>query len=93
MRHVQPWTDEDIIKKEVKSCDNHDMGDIKEVDTDLIFTEKGGKRFQIPRESIAIFDGDKVWLRATEAEVVAGVYPFIDDDREERLDNSTTSIP
>ncbi|MHB1908557.1 MAG: DUF2171 domain-containing protein [Nitrososphaerales archaeon] len=93
MKQIQPWTNEDMMKKEVKSCDNHDMGEVKEIDVDLIFTEKGSKHYQIPRDSIGTFDGDKVWLRATEAEVIAGVYPFIQDERKRNEQNLDTLSP
>jgi hypothetical protein len=99
MRQIRLWTDEEIVKKEVKSCDNRDLGDVKQVDSSLIVSEKGGKRFQIPRESIATFDGDHLWLRATEAEVATGIYPFLSEEkeqefeRERRLDNTTVIPP
>ena len=81
----------------MKSCDNQDLGPVKEIGSDLIVSEKGGRRYQIPRDSIATFDGDKVWLRATEAEVATGMYPFLQEDEnkleERRLDTIETMPP
>jgi hypothetical protein len=70
---------------------------VKQIDSSIIISEKGGKRYQIPRDSIATFDGDHLWLRATEAEVATGIYPFLseeDEDRERRrLDTPTIALP
>ncbi len=97
MKQLKMWNDNDILKKDVKSCDNHDLGPVKELDSNLIVSEKGGRRYQIPRDSIATFDGDKVWLRATEAEVMMGMYPFLQEDEnkleERRLDTIETAPP
>ena len=97
MRQVRLWTDEEIVKKDVKSCDNHDLGDVRQVNSETIISEKSGKRYNIPRDSIATFDGDHVWLRATEAEVTTGFYPFLseptEDEKRRRLDASSSVIP
>jgi hypothetical protein len=92
LRQVRLWTDEEIVKKEVKSCDNRELGSVKQVDPSILVAEKSGRRYQIPRESIATFDGDHVWLRATEAEVSTGVYPFL-DEIPERLDTTVERMP
>jgi hypothetical protein len=74
--YVQNWKDEDLAEKEVKSCDNHDLGNIKEVDDSFITVRKGLRVAKVPKQVIGLFDGDKLYLRATEGEVLAGVYPF-----------------
>jgi hypothetical protein len=78
MMRVSSWEDNDVIKREVKSCDNHDLGEIQEVNRSYLIVKKGAKINRVPRAAVATFDGDKVYLRATEAEVLAGVYPFRD---------------
>lgn len=78
MIRVSSWEDNDILKKEVKSCDNHDLGEIQEVNPQFLILKKGNRIFRIPRSSVATFDGDRLYLRATEAEVYAGIYPFTD---------------
>jgi hypothetical protein len=84
MKQLKPkWEDKDILKKDVKSCDNHDLGSVKEIDSNFVISQKGGRRYQIPKDSIGTFDGDKVWLRATEAEVLTGLYPFLQDEGNE----------
>jgi hypothetical protein len=97
MKQLKPkWEDNDIMKKEVKSCDNQEIGSIKEVGLDLVVAQKGGRRYEIPKDSIATFDGDKVWLRATAAEVLTGLYPFLKDEGEvqgqRRADTSATPV-
>jgi len=78
MIRVTSWQDNDILNKEVKSCDNHDLGEIQEMNSEFIFSKKGNRVIKIPRSSVATFDGDHLYLRATEAEVYAGIYPFTD---------------
>jgi|SRR5580700_5012606 hypothetical protein len=80
MRIVSTWKDVDLVDKEIRSCDNKEVGHAKAGDGSFLGSVKAMKSFQIPREAIATFDGDKVYLRATEAEVLAGIYPFIADE-------------
>jgi len=77
MKIVQTWQPNDLSDKEIRSCDNKDVGHAKAGDGPFLLSVKAMRTFQIPREAIATFDGDKVYLRATEAEIQAGVYPFI----------------
>jgi hypothetical protein len=42
---------------------------------------KGARLIEIPRAAIATLDKDKLYLRATESEVLAGYYPFIRDEK------------
>ncbi len=82
---VPTWQDAEITGKEVKSCDNKEVGHTKEGDGPLLVAVRGMRLLRIPKESVATFDGERVYLRATEAEVLAGVYPFIsgnDSNRE-----------
>jgi hypothetical protein len=77
MIQVPNWQDNEIIGKEVKTCDNHDLGDVKEVSCYYVVSRKGDRVFRVPRDAVATYDGGKLYLRATEAEVLAGVYPFM----------------
>ena len=79
MKVIQTWQDTDLPDKEIRSCDNKEVGHARAGDGALLMSVKGMKTLQIPRETIAAFDGDKIYLRATEAEVLAGVYPFVGD--------------
>jgi hypothetical protein len=87
MRIIPGWQNDEIVGRELKSCDNRTIGDAKEVNGPILVATKNGRRMKIPTEAIATFDGDKVYLRATEAEVVAGVYPFIAGEEEYRREN------
>ena len=77
---VPTWQDKDLLDKEIRSCDNKEVGHAKAGNGTFIGSVKAMRSFQIPTEAIASFDGEKVYLRATEAEVLAGVYPFICDE-------------
>jgi hypothetical protein len=90
---VQNWKDDEILQKEVKTCDNQGLGDSKEVDGQFLTVRKGMRTTRIPREAVAAFDGDKIYLRVTEAEALAGIYPFISDNlnSQDRLSNTTNA--
>ncbi|MFI5421390.1 MAG: hypothetical protein ACHQ1H_10530 [Nitrososphaerales archaeon] len=77
MKIIPTWVDAELMDKEIRSCDNKDVGHVKAGDNSFLGSVKGVKSYRIPREAIASFDGDKVYLRSTEAEVLAGIYPFI----------------
>lgn len=82
MRIIQTWVETDFSDKEIRSSDNKDVGHAKSVNgtsAEMLASVKGTRLFYIPREAIATYDGEKIYLRATEAEVLAGVYPFIDE--------------
>jgi hypothetical protein len=78
---VQNWKDDEILQKEVKTCDNQGLGDSKEIDGQYLVVRKGMRTTRVPRQAVAAFDGDKLFLRVTEAEALAGVYPWLQDDR------------
>jgi hypothetical protein len=79
MRIVQTWMDNDLSDKEIRSSDNKEVGHAKVANGNgsMLVSVKGMRMFNIPRDAIATFDGEKIYLRATEAEVTAGVYPFL----------------
>ena len=80
MKIVPTWTNSELMDKEIRSADNKEVGHVKAGNETFLGSVKGMKSFQIPREAIAAFDGDKVYLRASEAEVLAGIYPFITEE-------------
>jgi len=79
MKIVQTWIDNDLSDKEIRSSDNKEVGHAKTPNggAPMLVSMKGTRMMNIPRDAIATFDGEKIYLRATEAEVLAGVYPFI----------------
>src|ERR1700730_8772596 len=82
MRIVSTWKDVDLVDKEIRSCDNKEVGHAKAGDGSFLGSVKAMKSFRIPREAIASYDGEKIYLRATEAEVLAGAYPFISGEED-----------
>jgi hypothetical protein len=80
MKIVPTWQENELVDKEIRSCDNKEVGHAKKNGGNMITSVKGMKSLQIPTEAIAAFDGEKVYLRATEAEVLAGVYPFVHEE-------------
>ena len=89
---VSNWADSDIIDKETKTCDNKDVGDIKEVNKSFVIVRDGDRVLKIPRGAVATFDGGKLYLRATEAEVLAGIYPFVSSDQVDWSDANATGM-
>ncbi len=85
MIQVPNWEDAQVLEKEVKSCDNHDIGDVKETNRFYIITRKEDRVSRIPRGAVASFDGGKLYLRA-ESEVLAGMYPFVSESAESELE-------
>jgi hypothetical protein len=63
------WSD--ILKKEATGIDDFDLGEVQQIGTDFIVTEKGiinKKRYCIPKNLIAGFDGHTLYFRITRAE-------------------------
>ena len=82
MKIIPPWINADLMDKEIRSADNKEVGHVKGGDESFLGAVKGMKSYRIPRETIATFEGDKVYLRSTEAEVFSGIYPFIAGEEE-----------
>lgn len=65
------WSD--ILKKEATGIDDCDLGEVLQIGTDFIVTEKGiinKKRYCIPKNLIAGFDGHKLYFRIMKAESI-----------------------
>ena len=63
------WSD--ILKKEATGIDDCDLGEVQQIGTDFIVTEKGiinKKRYCIPRNLIAGFDGHTLYFRIMKAD-------------------------
>ena len=61
----------DLLKKQVSGIDDCDFGEVQNVQEEFIVTEKGiinKKRYCIPKNLIAGFDGHKLYLRIMKAE-------------------------
>lgn len=65
------WSD--ILKKEATGIDDCDLGEVQQIGTDFIVTEKGiinKKRYCIPKNLIAGFDGHTLYFRIMKAESI-----------------------
>jgi hypothetical protein len=63
------WSD--ILKKEATGIDDCDLGEVQRIATDFIVTEKGiinKKRYCIPKNLIAGFDGHILYFRIMKSE-------------------------
>lgn len=60
-----------ILKKEATGIDDCDLGEVQQIGTDFIVTEKGiinKKRYCIPKNLIAGFDGHTLYFKIMKAE-------------------------
>jgi hypothetical protein len=60
-----------VLKKVAFGIDNCDLGKVQQVGTDIIVTEKGivnKKRYCIPKNFIAGFDGYTIYFKITKAD-------------------------
>jgi hypothetical protein len=61
------WTD--IIKREARGSDGYDLGEVQEVSTDYIITEKGivdKTKYMIPKSLAQKFDRDCLYFQISE---------------------------
>jgi len=60
-----------VLKKVAFGIDNCDLGKVQQVGSDIIVTEKGivnKKRYFIPKNFIAGFDGHTIYFKITKAD-------------------------
>ena len=72
MNDIIDW--DKIIKKEARGLDDYDLGEVQEVNEDVIVTKKGTvdkDRFYIPRNKALRFEEDKLWLEVSKDEAKA----------------------
>jgi uncharacterized protein (TIGR02271 family) len=64
-----PW--DEVIKKEARGNDDYDLGEVQQVTSEHVITQKGivnTKWFQIPKRLAQEFDGNKLVLKVGEEE-------------------------
>jgi hypothetical protein len=64
-----PWNE--IIKKEARGIDNADFGEIDNVNSEYVLTQKeilDKESFSFPKNLVQDYDGDIVWFKVTEEE-------------------------
>jgi hypothetical protein len=79
-----PW--QEVIKKEARCLDEYDLGEVQEVHSDFVLTQKGlleKKWFKIPRTLVHEFDGTKLYFGIGEQEAES-LYANDNPDSEER---------
>jgi len=66
MSNIRKW--EDIVKKEARGINDFDLGEVHEVEPEIVVTKKGvvdKDKFYLPRNLVERFDGDKVYFSIT----------------------------
>jgi uncharacterized protein (TIGR02271 family) len=89
-----PW--DEIIKKEARGVDDADLGEVQEVNSDYVVTQKGildKEWFHIPRNLVTSYDGNKLIFRVTKEEAETS---YVRNERPGEAveeDESETHIP
>jgi uncharacterized protein (TIGR02271 family) len=89
-----PW--DEIIKKEARGIDDADLGEVQEVNSDYVVTQKGileKEWFHIPRNLVTSYDGNKLIFRVTKEEAETS---YLRNERPAEAvedDDSETHIP
>jgi uncharacterized protein (TIGR02271 family) len=89
-----PW--DEIIKKEARGIDDADLGEVQEVNSDYVVTQKGildKEWFHIPRNLVTSYDGNKLIFGVTKEEAETS---YLRNERPTEAvdeDESETHIP
>ena len=63
-----------VIKKEARGLDDYDLGEVQEVNEDIVITKKGvvdKDKFYLPRSKALRFEEDKLWFEVSKDEAKA----------------------
>ena len=63
MENITNW--DEIVKKEARGVNDYDLGEVDEVQPEIVVTKKGvvdKEKFYLPKNLVERFDGDKVWF-------------------------------
>jgi hypothetical protein len=66
MSNITNW--DDVLKKEARGINDYDLGEVHEVEPELVVTKRGlvdKDKFYLPKSLVERFDGDKVWFSIT----------------------------
>ena len=72
MNEIIDW--EKVIKKEARGLDDYDLGEVQEVNEDIVITKKGvvdKDKFYLPRSKALRFEEDKLWFEVSKDEAKA----------------------
>ncbi len=64
--NIANW--DDIIKKEARGINDYDLGEVHQVDPEIVVTKKGvvdKDKFYLPKSFVERFDGHKVYFSIT----------------------------
>lgn len=89
-----PW--DEIIKKEARGIDDADLGEVQEVNSDYVVTQKGildKEWFHIPRNLVTSYDGNKLIFRVTKDEAETSYLRNEQPAETVKEDESETHIP
>ena len=65
---------EKVIKKEARGLDDYDLGEVQEINEDIVKTKKGAidkDKFYLPRSKAIRFEEDKLWFEISKDEAKA----------------------
>jgi hypothetical protein len=63
MENISNW--DEIVKKEARGINDYDLGEVDEVQPEIVVTKKGlvdKDKFYLPKKLVERFDGHKVWF-------------------------------
>jgi hypothetical protein len=66
MSNITNW--DDIVKKEARGINDYDLGEVQQVDPEIVVTKRGvvdKDKFYLPKGLVDRFDGDKVFFSLT----------------------------
>ncbi|MDW0323540.1 MAG: hypothetical protein QN632_08785 [Nitrososphaeraceae archaeon] len=66
MNNITNW--DDILKKEARGKNDYDLGEVHEVEPEIVVTKKGvvdKDKFYLPKSLVERCDGHKVWFSIT----------------------------
>ena len=72
MNEIIDW--DKVIKKEARGLDDYDLGEVQEVNEDIVITKKGvvdKDKFYLPRSKALRFEEDKLWFEVSKDEAKA----------------------
>jgi len=72
MSGITDW--DDIKKKEARGIDDYDLGEVHELDVEVVVTKRGvvdKDKFYLPKNKVVRYDGNKVWFNITKDEAKA----------------------
>lgn len=64
--NITNW--DDIVKKEARGINDYDLGEVHQVDPEIVVTKKGvvdKDKFYLPKSFVERFDGNKVFFSIT----------------------------